>query len=344
MRQDFFVCAKARGHDDEKIAEVWGLVRGFAGYAFCKAHSTAYGVEAYQAAWLKRYYPVEFMAGVLSNGNGFYSPLVYILECHRLGIPILPPSVNSPGPQFPVEGQSIRVPLTRVKGLTERTTARMVQERNRGEFTSLADFYRRVIPTPDEMEAIIRVGAFDGFGKTRTAQFWESRHLHHGFGHASEPGQGWLLPPPATDRLPAIPLQEPTRRQRLEWETDLLDFTASGHPLELYEDIAWDTYCPVNRLGEHLGEQVVTCGLIIEQRTHHQVTGEPMKFLTLADWTGMVETELFAPTYRSYGLATVRYPVLEVTATVEPFENGRGFSLRVLRAGKPRTKPSTGVG
>jgi len=61
-----------------------------------------------------------------------------------------------------------------------------------------------------------------------------------------------------------------------------------------------------------------------------------MKFLTLADWTGMVETELFAQTYKSYGLATVHYPVLEVTATVEPFENRRGFSLRVLRAGKPR--------
>ena len=79
------------------------------------------------------------------------------------------------------------------------------------------------------------------------------------------------------------------------------------------------------------------CGLIIEQRTHHQVTGEPMKFMTLADRTGMVETELFADTYRSYGLATVRYPVLEVTAKVEPFENGHGFTLRVHRAGKPRT-------
>ena len=62
-----------------------------------------------------------------------------------------------------------------------------------------------------------------------------------------------------------------------------------------------------------------------------------MKFLTLADWTGMVETELFAQTYRSFGLATVRYPVLGVTARVEPFENARGFSLRVLRAEKPRT-------
>jgi len=63
-----------------------------------------------------------------------------------------------------------------------------------------------------------------------------------------------------------------------------------------------------------------------------------MKFLTLADWTGIVETELFAQTYKNYGLATVRYPVLEVEAKVEPFENGRGFSLRVLRAGKPRPR------
>ena len=340
IRREFFTCAKARNHDDEKTVEVWNLVRGFSGYAFCKAHSTAYGVEAFQSAWLKRYYPVEFMAAVLTNGKGFYHPLVYVLECYRLGIKLLPPSVTSPGPQFSVEGQSIRVPLTRVKGLTERTTKRIVDEHGRGAFTSMSDFHRRVTPTPDEMESMIRVGAFDTFGKTRTAQFWESRHLHQAFGDTSAPGQGWLLPPPATDRLPAVPLQEPTRRQRLEWETELLDFTASGHPLELHDDVAWNTYCPVNRLGEHIGQQVVTCGLIIEQRVHHQITGEAMKFLTLADWTGIVETELFAPTYRSYGLATVRYPVLEVTATVEPYESGRGFSLRVLQAGKPRAASS----
>ena len=75
----------------------------------------------------------------------------------------------------------------------------------------------------------------------------------------------------------------------------------------------------------------------LEQRTHHQITGEPMRFLTLADWPGIVETELFAQSYKNYGLATVRYPVLEITSTVEPFENGRGFSLRVLRAGGAAT-------
>ncbi len=334
--REFMASARAQGHDDAKIAEVWELVTGFSGYAFNKAHSTAYAVEAYQAAWLKRYHPAEFMAGVLTHGKGFYHPLVYVLECHRLGLKLLPPSVNEPGPAFVPHGQSIRVPLTRVKGLTTRTEDRLLAAHAQGAFESLADFYRRVAPTGEEMEAIVRSGAFDEFGETRTRQFWQAQHLLKSFGASREPNQGWLIPPPGLEQLPGIPLDEPTRLERLQSETELFGFAVSGHPLELFADVAWDTYCPVNRLGEFVGQIVTTCGLIVEQRTHHQITGEPMKLLSLADWTGIVETELFAATYKSYGLATVRYPVLEVEARVEPFENGRGFSLRVLRAGKPR--------
>jgi DNA-directed DNA polymerase III PolC len=334
---EFLQSATARGHDHAKIQEVWELVVGFNGYAFCKAHSTAYGVEAYQAAWLKCYYPAEFMAGVLTNGKGFYHPLVYVLECHRLGIGLLPPSVNQPGPGFRVESGKIRVPLVRAKGLTQRTTDRMIAQRERGTFTSLTDFYRRVGAQSDEMEIMIRVGACDEFGQTRTAQFWEGQQVQRAYGQLTD-NQGWLLPASSAHQLPTIPLVEPTRMQRLQWETDYFDFAVSGHPLELHSDIAWETYCPVSRMRDHVGEEIVACGLIVEQRMHNQVTGEPMKFLTLADWTGMVETELFAATYRTYGLATVRYPVLEITARVEPFENGRGYTLRVLRAAKPRVR------
>src|SRR5213594_4349495 len=131
-----------------EIAEVWDLVSGFRGYAFCKAHSTAYGVEAYQSAWLKCHYPAEVMAAVLTNGKGFYHPLVYVLECHRLGIPLLPPSVNDPGPHFTVlnlnlnpnlnlDRPKIRVPLLNIKGLTQRTKETILKERKRGEFSSL---------------------------------------------------------------------------------------------------------------------------------------------------------------------------------------------------------------
>ena len=115
-----------------------GLVTGFAGYAFCKAHSTAYGVEAYQAAWLKCYHPAEFMAAVLTNGKGFYQPLVYVLESRRLGLQFLPPTVNEPGPKFTVHGIAIRIPLTRTKGLSDKTTRRIVVERERKSFDSMA--------------------------------------------------------------------------------------------------------------------------------------------------------------------------------------------------------------
>jgi DNA polymerase III alpha subunit len=395
IRGEFFSAALARGHTPEKTAEVWGLVTGFAGYAFCKAHSTAYGVEAYQSAWLKRYFPAEFMAAVLTNGKGFYAPLVYVLESHRLGLKFLPPSVNEPGPAFGVHldtttrteerpkgtdrepssarsasdrgtgvelawapdrvggcceprtargpvvvphGNLIRVPLTRMKGLTERTSDKIIQARAAGPFASLADFFHRVTPSGEEFESMIRAGAFDDFGEQRTRQFWQAQYLLRTFGSSSNPAQGWLIPPADPAGLPELSVVEPTRQERLQAETELFGFTVSGHPLELFDHIAWDTYCPVNRLAEFVGQTVSVCGLVVEQRVHHQITGEPMKFLSLADWTGIIETELFAQTYRTYGLATVRYPVLEIEARLEPFENRRGFSLRALAARNPRTK------
>ena len=213
---------------------MWGLVTGFAGYAFCKAHSTAYGVEAYQSAWLKYYYPAEFMAAVLTNGKGFYDPLVYVLECHRLGLKLLPPDVNEPGPAFLPHGNSIRVPVTRMKGLTERTKDNILAARKEGKFDSLADFFHRVRLSGEELEAMIRAGAFDSFGETRTRQFWPAQYLLRTFGDSRESGQSWLIPPADPDKLPQIPVVEPTRNERLQSETELFGFAVSGHPLELF--------------------------------------------------------------------------------------------------------------
>ncbi len=339
IRQEFFEAARLLGRPERTTREVWDLVAGFAGYAFCKAHSTAYAVEAYEGAWLKCYYPAEFMAAVLSNGKGFYNALVYILECLRLGIRILAPAVNDPGPAFVPDGRrrTIRVPLTRINGLKQKTLDRLMEERRQRPFESLEDFYWRVSPPVEDMEKLIRVGAFDEFGDPRTRQFWRLQEAVRTFDAGS--GAGWLIPPPATsDGLRRVALTEPDFQKCLEAEYDLLGFTVSGHPLEMYPGIDWDSYCPVARLGDFAGREVVACGLVIEQRIHHQMTGEPMKFMTLCDWTGMVETELFARTYRSFALTTIRYPVLEVHATVEPYENRRGFSLRVHRVSKPRKR------
>ncbi len=337
LGEEFSACARAAGHDEAAIARVWELVTGFNGYAFNKAHSTAYGVEAYQAAWLKRYHPVDFMAAVLTHGKGFYQPLVYVLECYRLGIPLLPPCLHDPGPGFQVREGRIRVPVSAVKGISERTLAVLLAAPQTGPpFASITDFHERVCPTADELETLIRAGVCDGLGIPRTQQFWEAQVCRRRQNQAS--AQGWLLAPPPLEIIKEFPLHEPALTDRLQAENELFGYTISGHPLALYPDIAWETYCPVSRLREYLGQEIVLCGLIVVTRLHATENGEAMKFLTLADWTGLVETELFADTYRLHGLATVRYPVLEVTANVEPFENARGFSLRVHRAGKPRLR------
>jgi DNA-directed DNA polymerase III PolC len=337
ISQEFHRSARARGHDESSITRVWDLVSSFKGYAFNKAHSTAYGVEAYQAAWLKRYHPAEFMAGVLTHGKGFYTPLVYVLECHRLGLRLLPPCINHPGPGFVVRDGAIRVPVSAIKGLSSQTLDRLLKIRqDRGPFSSLAAFHQAVRPSADELESLIRAGACDTLSLSRTRLFWEAQVCRRRQQDLTG-AQGWLLPPPALDFSPTQPLPaEPSLHDRLTAEAELLGYTVSAHPLELHPRIAWDSYCPVARLHEFTGQTVVLCGLTVVSRTHRQANGESMKFLTLADRTGMIEAELFGTTYRRFGLATVRYPVLEVTATVEPFENGNGYSLHVHRAGKPR--------
>jgi DNA polymerase III alpha subunit len=180
---------------------------------------------------------------------------------------------------------------------------------------------------------LIRAGAFDGFGEPRTAQFWRLQHVAQ-WPHA----YGYLFQSDERVRLPEVPLTEPDHAQRLRDETELLNFTVSGYPLEQFPDVAWVTYCPIRDLARYPGEIVHVCGLIIADRSHHQITGDQMKFITICDYTGIIECEIFAQTYRRFGLETVRHPIVEIESRVTPFESGLGCTLEVLRVAKPRTR------
>jgi error-prone DNA polymerase len=328
---EFISAARARHHDETTIAKVWDLVAGFQGYAFCRAHSTAYAVEAYQGAYAKHYHPAEFMAGVLSNGKGFYSALVYTLECRRLGIGFLSPCVNAFTDAFRVENGSIRVPLRCIKDLCEATLKRWRQ--NHQPFANIRDFISRVRPEAPEVLNLIRTGAFDGLGDTRTEQFWHCLHSARDVGH----GDDWLFCDSEQQTIRAQFREEPTRLQKLQDEQELLGYTVTGHPLDLHPHIAWDSYCPIAELHRYHGQRVTVCGLIIVSRSHLQQNGQPMKFISICDYTGIVECEIFAAAYRLYGLNTVRYPVVQVTAEVKPFDNLAGYTLEVLRVEKTRT-------
>lgn len=333
--REFVKAARQLGRTDDEITRVWDLVSAFQGYAFCRAHSTAYGVEAYQGAYLKHYHPAEFLACVLSNGKGFYSTLAYTLEARRLGISFLSPDVNLSRWNCSVEattqGSAIRVPLRMIRDITTGTLAKYRAEIEQKPFASLADFFQRVQPTMSEMLNLIRIGAFDSFGQPRTAQFWQLQYL------AQWPSsQGFLFQHEGHSPLPAIPIHEPDIKQRLRDEMELLGFTVSGHPLDQFPEIPWSTYCPISELTKYPGQRVTTCGLIIADRSHHQVTGDQMKFITICDYTGIMECELFAAAYRRFGLTTVQYPVVEIESTVTPFDSDLGCTLDVHRVAKPR--------
>jgi error-prone DNA polymerase len=274
---EFIAAALARLHDETTIVKVWELVAGFQGYAFCRAHSTAYAIEAYQGAYAKHYHPAEFMAGVLTNGKGFYSALVYTLECRRLGIGFLSPCVNHRSDAFTIEtsdapagtptlplGKAIRVPLRCIKDLSEATLCRWRSELARSPFSSVSDFCARVRPEGPEALNLIRAGAFDRLGGNRTEQFWRCLHASQD----ASAGAGWLFQGAAEADIRATFREEPSALQKLQDELELLSYTVTGHPLDLHPQIAWSTYCPIAELHRYHGQRVTVCGLIIVSRSH----------------------------------------------------------------------------
>ncbi len=137
-----------------------------------------------------------------------------------------------------------------------------------------------------------------------------------------------------------VDLQEPSLRQKLEWESELLGCVMSRHPLDYYWNVAWETYCPIRDLKKYIGKKVTICGRVVESRAFHQVTGEMMKFLTVADYTGMLGVDLFARAYRKYGALTGRYQTLQIEGVVNGFENGVGVTMNGVRVSPPRERGS----
>jgi DNA-directed DNA polymerase III PolC len=354
-RDEFARAARARGRAEAEIAAVWDLLMHFRGYAFCRAHSTAYGIEAYEAAQLKRHHPAEFLAAVLTHGKGFYSRLFYTIEARRLGIGFAGPEVNGSVRKFSVlakaclasarlsfqcsegrggKGAAIGVPVCMVKGLTDALLARIEAGR---PFASVADFRRRAAPSWDECLALLRAGAFDRFGGSRTALFWELRPRSPAVEGVSLPLEVLGVPAPAMRT-------EPDRLQRLRDEMELLGFPVGGHPVELFPEVAWDSYCPVGAVRDHAGVRVTTCGLIVARRHHHQSDGRTMQFVSICDRTDILECELFADAHRTSGAVLARHPVVELTGRVEPLGAGAACILRVERARPARRrdeKPSS---
>ena len=257
QRAVFAAGAAARGVDEKQASDIFDTIEKFAGYGFNKSHSAAYGIISYQTAWLKTHYPVEFMAALLtSDGDSTDKVVRLIAETRKMGITVLPPSVNQSELDFTAVVGAIRFGLRAVKGVGEGAVEAILGARTKdGPFKDLYDFCERVDlkrVNKRVVEALVKCGALDAFKLTRRA-LWESldRAIERGATaqRDREAGQfslfGALMGPPGPPKkadqatkgaaeLAAAMAEEWPAKQRLTFEKECLGFYVSGHPLDTY--------------------------------------------------------------------------------------------------------------
>jgi DNA polymerase-3 subunit alpha len=350
QRAKFIQGARARGINEKKAEKIFDLMVPFAGYAFNKSHAAAYAVVAYQTAYLKANYPVEFMAALLTSEMGDTDKIVrYIEECRAMGIQVLPPDVNLSGIQFSVVGETIRFGLAAIKNVGEAAIESILKTRaEKGAFASLLDFCRRVdlrLVNRRVIESLIRAGAFDSLGVTRAQclaeldQSMETGQRHQRDrqqGQASlfdglTSGAGPAAPPEREEAEPQLPEWEP--EQLLAYEKEVLGFYLSGHPLARFGPLAERLGAlPIGALGgKSDGSRVLLFGQVTALKEITTKSGDRMAFATLEDMGGSVEITVFPEPFRS-AAAHLRsgQPIL-VRGRVDGAEEGRKVLAEEIR-------------
>ncbi len=290
----------------EVIEDVWQMMMGFDGYSFCKPHSASYTLVAYKSAYLRAHYPAEFMASVISNGGGYYSTFGYISEARRMGLRILSPDINLSEIKYTGEKRTICIGFMQLKDLSHEAEGAIIREREKnGPFTSLEDFLNRTVPHVHLQDArvLIKAGCFDGIsqGMARPGLVWKALQF---FGKREEEKSPGLFdrdqrPAPITCRADN-PGHYPERLM-LKHETETLGFILSAHPLDLYGDILRGMeHIQAKDLRQNVGRRVTMAGWLVTGKTVRTRKGDPMKFISFEDTTGIYETVLFPKVYDRY--------------------------------------------
>ncbi len=178
IKKEFFDSAVSLGRDEAEVAEVWRQMESFAGYSFNKAHSASFAVESYMSLYLKTYYPQEFMVAVINNFGGFYSRELYFLELLKCGGDIHLPCVNQSDHYTNIHNQKVYVGFIHIKSLQNKLIEALLEERaQNGSYTSLTNFMERTNPGLEQLNILIRIGAFRFTGKSKKTLLWEANFL-----------------------------------------------------------------------------------------------------------------------------------------------------------------------
>lgn len=339
QRERFIAGALQNGIGKQKASEIFDLIEPFAGYAFNKAHSVCYAMLAYQTAYLKANYPVEYMAALLSCYMNKADKLASCMaECSRMHIPILPPDVNRSRDDFTPQGDAILFGLEAVKNVGRAAVEAILAARNEGgPFRSLQDFCERTLKqgavTRSTIEALIKSGAFHSIHPNRRAlleQLDAALQCASLAVRAQQEGQAQLFGGDHDAHAPQVsaPASVPDfpEHERLAMEKDLLGTYLSGHPLHRWRTrIEARATAPIASLAERGERDRVTVGGIITRVKPglSKKTREPMAFLTLEDLSGSVPVTVFPSVYREFGRHVAQDAIVLVEATVSRRERVR---------------------
>jgi len=301
--QDFY-CRFVRGAQERNVPqniidEVWAMMMGFDGYSFCKPHSASYTLVAYKSAFLRAHYPAEFMASVISNGGGYYSTFGYISEAKRMGLRVLLPHINKSHSKYMGKAKDLRVGFMQIKDLSREAREAMVLERDKnGPFSSLQDFLDRTRPhlRLQDVRVLIKAGCFDDLAEKppRSVLLWQALQFF-----AQKESTPTLFPVPTA--LPRKAHNLFPRRVLLNQEKETLGFLLSVHPLELYaSSLERIDHVHAQDLPLLVGKTVSIAGWLVTGKTVHTRDGDPMKFITFEDPTGIYETVFFPKVYHRY--------------------------------------------
>jgi DNA polymerase-3 subunit alpha len=369
-------CARTNKIPEKKANAIFDLLEKFAGYGFNKSHSAAYGVISYHTAFLKAHFPVEFMAGLLSNEiNNTEKISVFVGECKRMGISILPPDINKSGLKFTPQSaacvppalpagateeahatMAIRYGLAAIKNVGEAAMAMAIGERElRGAFTSSEDFCTRLdsrVANRKMLESLIKAGAFDFTSRDRAELsecIDESLSTSAIAQRDRAAGQVSLFDEEthaatATRRQSIRPW---TEHEKLSYEKELLGFYVSGHPLDSYAEIfAAKNYRSIASLGELDDRaQFKIAGAIVEvEKKFTRKEGKPFAVVWIEDLMDTLEVVVWNEVYLKVSNVLLPGRVVEVKGTLDRRDEmlrATALEIKPVTPGKPNGATDT---
>lgn len=321
QQEKFFGGMTERGFSKEAQLQLWNVLESFADYAFNKAHTAAYGLVSYWTGYLKANYPTEYMAALLTSvKDDKDKSALYLNECRRMGITVLPPDVNSSAANFTAVGKDIRFGLTAVRNVGRNVVDAVVASREEKDaFTSFQDFLDKVpavVCNKRTIESLIKAGAFDSLGHTRRSLLVIHEQavdavisvkrkeaegqfdLFADFGGGDdERGLSFSID------VPELPDWD--KKQKLAFEREMLGLYVSDHPLSGLEHVlsrAADTSIAALMADEHRPDNsvVTVAGLLTSVQRKMSKNGNPWAAVTIEDLEGAVEVMFFGETYLAY--------------------------------------------